>query len=102
MKAGDLVLIILMGVLLVGREEKGGRHSTGCPRWQLTQSRRYTSTCGTKDCWNILCMEWMPNPTNIASVHLVVGCPNAGVKIVRKKKKPLRATQGSPDFCPHH
>ena len=36
-------------------------------------------------------------PTNIASVRLVMGCPNAraGVKIVKEKKC-------NPNFDPHH
>ncbi len=46
------------------------------------------------------------NPTNITSMHLVMGCPNfgAGVTIVRKKE-PLvqsRATQISPPITNCH
>ena len=57
--------------------------------------------------------DWMPNsdgrrtvqqftvhthPTNIVSVQLLLGCPNAGVKIV-KKIGTLRATLEQPKFC---
>ena len=41
-------------------------------------------------------------PTNIASVHLVMGCPiaRAGVKIVGGKKGTIRATWCNPNSTP--
>ncbi len=41
-------------------------------------------------------------PTNVASMHLVMGCPNAraGFKII--KKETLGTTKSNLNFDPHH
>ena len=73
-------------------------HAHMCWTCSILPMRAMSDLCATHVhmCWTCSILPMRAIPTNIASVNLVVGCPNARAGVWIVEKKTLRATKFRP------